>query len=109
VPKNRSPGPLAGGNRAGIECSEQKPYTAIYALTPAATPAIGASTLKRISAGARLPRDHAALARDLLAKGASVLNSWERDFLGGFYRFKDLSKKQRRILPKTIHGANSAS
>jgi hypothetical protein len=95
---NEDPAPLAGGNRAGIECSEQQSHTTIDALTPVATPAIGASTLKRINAGARLPRDHAALARDLLAEGASVLNSWEREFLRNLDRFNELSQRRRRVL-----------
>jgi hypothetical protein len=95
---NEGPAPLAGGNRVGIECPEQQFYTTIDALTPVATPSIGASTLMRVSAGGRLPRDHAALARDLLKIGFFSLTAWERDFLGSFSQFKDLSKKQWRVL-----------
>jgi hypothetical protein len=91
-------GAPASAAEVGTKCSEQQSDTTTNTPTPVATPATGALILKRISGGGPLPRDHAALASDLLPHGNGILNSWERGFLTSLRRFNELSRNQRRVL-----------
>jgi hypothetical protein len=89
---------------ADIECSGQ-PLDTNSAVAPAATPAISTEILKRINGGRWLPRNHAVLARALLADTTSRLSRWECDFLASLERFSKLSPRQRWALRKICRRA----
>ena len=61
--------------------------------------------LKRINGGRWLPRNHAVLARALLADTTSRLSRWECDFLASLERFSKLSPRQRWALRKICRRA----
>jgi hypothetical protein len=106
MPSKRSgPGALAGATEASVECSEQPLDTTKTAGPPAATPAISTAVLKRINEGGRLPRNHAVLARALLADTTSRLSQWDRDFLASLERFNERSPRQCWALRKICRRA----